>query len=178
MLGRVFDWAHLALVATVLGLSAMGQWLLLGFHALFPFPRVLDGLYRRSRSLQRQENLTVVYIMDDFWLVFVFCARFFCSSWFIIWASPFLMLLLFSSMIDRLINPAFGLTATNIKRAMMFAETRSGVRAHVLDCRNSRLRTISVRRHAFHRASHMIHSVSKNCRGFNWIFRTMFQLGL
>lgn len=58
MIRTTLDWAHLALVATVLCLSSAGQALLLAFHGLFPFPGMLDMLYRRSRPLQRCANLS------------------------------------------------------------------------------------------------------------------------
>lgn len=53
MIGTALDWAHLSLVATVLCLSTVGQHVVLAFHALFPFPGLLEWLHRRSRPLQR-----------------------------------------------------------------------------------------------------------------------------
>ncbi|CAN0058995.1 unnamed protein product [Laminaria digitata] len=53
MLGAALDWVHLSVVATVLCLSTAGQYVLLAFNALFPFPGALECLYRRSRALQR-----------------------------------------------------------------------------------------------------------------------------
>ncbi len=53
MIGKALDWVHLSLVATVLGAATLVQYVVIAFHALFPFPRVLDWLHRRSRPLQR-----------------------------------------------------------------------------------------------------------------------------
>lgn len=53
MLGAALDWVHLSFVATVLCVSTLGQYVLLAFHALFPFPQALEWLHRRSRPLQR-----------------------------------------------------------------------------------------------------------------------------
>ncbi|CAN0194122.1 unnamed protein product [Ectocarpus fasciculatus] len=53
MIGKALDWAHLSFVASVLCLSTIGQYVLLAVNALFPFPRALEWLHRRSRPLQR-----------------------------------------------------------------------------------------------------------------------------
>ncbi|CAN0232895.1 unnamed protein product [Pylaiella littoralis] len=52
MIGAALDWAHLSFVTIVLCLSTLGQYVLLAFNALFPFPRVLEWLHRRCRPLQ------------------------------------------------------------------------------------------------------------------------------
>ncbi|CAM9431234.1 unnamed protein product [Ectocarpus sp. 4 AP-2014] len=52
MIETALDWAHLSFVASVLCLSTIGQYVLLAVHALFPFPRALEWLHRRSRPLQ------------------------------------------------------------------------------------------------------------------------------
>lgn len=65
MIGTALDWAHLALVASVLCMSQIAKALLLAFHALFPFPSALDVLYGRSQALQRYERALASVLLND-----------------------------------------------------------------------------------------------------------------